>query len=47
MLNQRPTGTIAPKPKTEPQYVIHHTPEPAPAEKRGILGGLKSILKKD
>ena len=48
MLNSRPTGTMTPKPKTEPQYVIHHTPEPAPAaEKRGLLGGLKSMLKKD
>ena len=47
MLSARPTSTMPPRPKTDPQYVIHHTPEPAPAEKKGLLGGLKSILKKD
>ncbi len=48
VLNTRTAAPAAPKPKTDPQYVIHKAPEPAPeAEKRGLLGGLKSILKKD
>jgi len=37
-----------PKPRTEPQYVVHHTPAPPPEpEKRsGLLGSISSILKK-
>ncbi|MGZ5034974.1 MAG: hypothetical protein ACXWAC_17415 [Usitatibacter sp.] len=48
MLNPR-TPTIPPKSsKVEPKYVIHNEPEPAPAqEKKGLLGSLKSIIKKD
>jgi hypothetical protein len=40
---------MPPKPKTEPKYVIHKEPEPAPAEekKSGLLGSLKSLIKKD
>ena len=38
----------APKPKTEPQYIVQRAPEPAPAdEKRGLLGSLKSFIRKD
>ena len=38
----------AAKARTEPQYVIQKTPEPnSSAEKRGLLGSLKSIIKKD
>jgi hypothetical protein len=48
VLNQRTNATIAPKAKTDPKYVIHNTPEPAPAEeKKGLLGSLKNIIKKD
>ena len=49
MLNPR-TPTIPPKskPKTDPNYVIHSEPEPAPTpEKKGLFGSLKSIIKKD
>jgi hypothetical protein len=40
---------MPPKPKTEPKYVIHKEPErPAPEEKKsGLLGSLKSLIKKD
>ena len=47
-LNTR-TATIPPRSRTEPQYVVHKEPE-APAqeeEKRGLLGSIKSILKKE
>jgi hypothetical protein len=47
VLNQRVNATIPPKPRTEPNYVIHNTPEPAPAEKKGLLGSIKNIIKKD
>ena len=38
-----------PKAKTEPQYLIHKDPEPAPAEEKkgGLFGSLKSLIKKD
>jgi len=36
-----------PRPRTEPQYVVHNTPEPPAApEKRGILGSISSLMKK-
>ena len=42
------TPAVAPKPKATPNYVVQNTPEPPPAaEKRGLLGSLKSIIKKD
>jgi hypothetical protein len=48
VLNQRATATIPPKAKVDPKYVIHNTPEPPAAEqKKGLLGSLKSIIKKD
>jgi hypothetical protein len=48
VLNLRPSATIPPKPRTDPNYVIHQTPDPQPAaEKKGLLGSLKSIIKKD
>ena len=48
VLSQRTAAAAAPKPKSEPSYVIHKTPEPAPVEeKKTLLGSLKSIIKKD
>ena len=39
---------IAPRPKTEPQYVVHAAPaEPSAEDKRGLLGSLKSLIRKD
>jgi hypothetical protein len=48
MLSNKPAAA-PPRPKTPPpQYVVHKEPEPAPAEeKRGLLGSLKSLIKKD
>jgi hypothetical protein len=42
------SATIPPRARTEPNYVIHKEPDP-PAEaqeKRGLLGSLKSLIKK-
>ncbi len=48
VLSTRPGAVASPKPKTTPQYVVHHTPDPPPVEeKRGLLGSLKSFIKKD
>jgi hypothetical protein len=48
VLFPRPAAAGAPKPKAAPNYVVQKTPEPPPAEeKRGLLGSLKSIIKKD
>lgn len=48
VLTTRPGAVAPPKPKTAPQYVVHNVPEPPPAEeKRGLLGSLKSFIKKD
>jgi hypothetical protein len=48
VLSQRAAAPVAPKPRVEPNYVIHNTPQPeAAVEKRGLLGSLKSIIKKD
>ncbi|MEO5677642.1 MAG: hypothetical protein ABIQ84_08845 [Usitatibacter sp.] len=48
MLTVKPAANTSPKPKTTPQYVVHHTPDPPPVEeKRGLLGSLKSFIKKD
>jgi hypothetical protein len=48
VLNQRSAAPAAPKVKAAPNYVVQNTPEPPPAEeKRGLLGSLKSIIKKD
>ena len=49
VLNNRPaSSTLPPRPKADPKYVIHKEPDPAPAEeKRGLLGSLKSLIKKD
>ena len=48
VLYPRPVAPVAPKPKAAPNYVVQKTPEPPPAEeKRGLLGSLKSIIKKD
>jgi hypothetical protein len=46
VLNPR-TATIPPRAKVEPKYVIHQEPEETPqAEKKGLLGSLKNIIKK-
>jgi hypothetical protein len=50
VLSAKPaTNTMPPRPKQEPKYVIHKEPEPqAPEEKKGgLLGSLKSLIKKD
>ena len=43
------TSTMPPRPKQEPKYVIHKEPDPAPQEEKkgGLLGSLKSLIKKD
>ena len=43
------TSTVPPRPKQEPKYVIHKEPDPAPQEEKkgGLLGSLKSLIKKD
>jgi hypothetical protein len=48
VLNLKPaSATMPPKPRVDPNYVIHKTPEPAPEpEKKGLLGSLSSIIKK-
>ncbi|HXZ48129.1 MAG TPA: hypothetical protein VEG27_03860 [Usitatibacter sp.] len=48
VLSPKPTGAPAPRPKTEPQYVVHKAPpEPTAEEKRGLLGSLKSLIRKE
>ncbi len=51
VLSNRPsTNTMPPRPKakTEPQYVIHKDADPpAETKKTGLLGSLKSIIRKD
>jgi hypothetical protein len=47
VLNQKAAAAPAPRPKTEPQYLIQRAEE-APAEKKGgLFGSIKSILNKD
>jgi hypothetical protein len=43
------SNTMPPRPKQEPKYMIHKEPEPAPQEEKkgGLLGSLKSLIKKD
>ena len=49
VLNQKTAAPPPkPRPKVEPQYLNHKAaPEPEPEEKRGLLGSIKSILKKE
>lgn len=50
VLNQKAAAPAAPRPKAEPQYVVPKSaprPEPPAEEKRGLLGSLKSFIKKD
>ena len=48
VLAARTPATAPPKPKAAPQYVVQNTPEPPAAEKKaGLLGSLKSFIKKD
>jgi len=48
VLMNRPAANAPPKPKTTPQYVVHNVPEPPTEEKKsGLLGSLKSFIKKD
>ncbi len=48
-LNQRSATATAPRPKAEPQYAVHKAaPKAEPAEeKRGLLGSLRSFIRKD
>ena len=46
VLSAKPVSA-APKPRTEPTYVVHNTPEPEPEpEKRGLMGSIGSLMKK-
>jgi hypothetical protein len=49
VLSVRPTAPAPkPRPRVEPNYVVRPAePEPQPDEKRGLLGSLKSFIKKD
>jgi len=49
VLMNKPATNTAPRPKTpQPNYVVHHTPDPPAEEKKsGLLGSLKSFIKKD
>ncbi len=49
VLMNKPAGNTPPRPKTpQPNYVVHHTPDPPAEEKKsGLLGSLKSFIKKD
>ena len=50
-LNQKPAAAPAPRPKVEPQYAAHKgspgAAAPAADEKRGLLGSIRSFIKKD
>jgi len=46
MLNAGRAMPTTPRPKVETKYVIQDAPEPDSAEKRGLLGSLKSIINK-
>jgi len=47
LMTKHATNT-APRPKTQqPNYVVHHVPEPVEEKKSGLLGSLKSFIKKD
>jgi hypothetical protein len=47
-LSARPAGVAVPRPKVEPQYVVQKAPgEPTVEEKRGLLGSLKSLIRKE
>jgi hypothetical protein len=45
VLNNRPAAA-PPKPRTEPQYVVHAAPAAQAEEKRGLLGSISSFIKK-
>jgi hypothetical protein len=48
VLMNKPATNTAPRPKVQqPNYVVHHVPEPAEEKKSGLLGSLKSFIKKD
>jgi hypothetical protein len=49
-LNQKMAAAPVPRPKAAPQYVAPKDPPkaaPAAEEKRGLLGSLRSFIKKD
>ncbi|HET6263372.1 MAG TPA: hypothetical protein VFD95_00840 [Usitatibacter sp.] len=47
LMNRTPTNA-PPRPKTPtPQYVVHQVPDPPEEKKSGLLGSLKSFIKKD
>ena len=49
VLSAKPAATMPPRPKTDPKYVIHKEPDPPQQEEKkgGLLGSLKSLIKKD
>jgi hypothetical protein len=48
VLMNKPAANAPPRPKTpQPQYVVHHEPDPPEEKKGGLLGSLKSFIKKD
>lgn len=51
VLNRKAAAPVAPKPKVAPAYVppqaAKPAPQPAPEEKKGLFGSLKSLIKKD
>ena len=47
VLNQKTAAPPPSRPRTEPQYKVAPPAAPAAEEKRGLLGSIKSILKKE
>jgi hypothetical protein len=47
VLAVRTPANAPPKPKAAPQYVVQNVPEPAAEKKSGLLGSIKSFIKKD
>jgi hypothetical protein len=45
VLSNRPSAA-PPKPRSEPQYVVHAAPAAPAEEKRGLLGSISSFIKK-
>jgi hypothetical protein len=41
------TPAPAPRPRADPKYVVQEVRDPPAEEKRGLLGSLKSLIKKD
>ncbi len=48
VLMNKPATNAPPRPKTQqPNYVVHHVADPPEEKKTGLLGSLKSFIKKD